>query len=82
MFALMYNILEKTTMRTYSTPLTKKEIAEMYLNCQESLTDSIRQKFIDKFCQRSDIDIIKDFNRIMNIRIRLFAPGMFQIIYE
>ncbi|MFA5196164.1 MAG: hypothetical protein WC401_10240 [Bacteroidales bacterium] len=67
----------------YSDPITKKEAASMYTKCMSGVTPVMVERITDRLCsQLSDVDFLKDFNRLMNLRLRMFAPGMYQIVYD
>lgn len=68
-------------MKTYSNPISKKEAAELITRCL-NVNEKIKNGFIDKLCTINDVHFLKDFNKTMTIKLRIFAPGMFQIIYE
>lgn len=69
-------------MTTYSKPFTKEEIAEMYTRIYECMPESLKDGFIKRLVKFDDVKLLKNFNKRMNIRIRLFAPSMYQIVYN
>lgn len=69
-------------MTTYSAPLKKEEIAELYTRVFGDLPPALKVRFIKKLSEYNDVKLVKDFNKTMNLRIRLFAPGMYQIVYN
>lgn len=67
----------------YSEPIKKEKAIEMFINCFSGFTQEQKVSTI-KFMSNSmtDLQFMKDFNKTMNLRLRLFAPGMFQIVYD
>lgn len=64
-------------------PITKKEAIEMYVNCWGGIDDNKKDYIINTINnETSDIGFLKDFNRLMTIKIRMFAPGLYQIVYN
>lgn len=71
-------------MRIYSKPFTRKEVIELYvrskiIDCDDRLNQVFCRTVDEMF---NDAQFILTFNREINARIRLFAPGMFQFIHE
>lgn len=68
-----------------SRPITKMEIAR-YLFLGEYTNYEIPEKFInlavDDLMKKPDRFLVRKFKRRHYINIRVFAPGLFQIIYE
>jgi hypothetical protein len=65
----------------YSKPFTKKEIIGMFINCHSGIPNELMEQFINHLDNTLNHNtLLKSFNKVMNIRIRTFAPNMFQII--
>jgi hypothetical protein len=69
-------------MTLYSQPITKHTAAEYYTRVYSEMPEDFRQRLINRLAQTEDVKFMKDFNRIMNLRLRMFAPGMYQVVYE
>lgn len=71
---------------TFSEPLTKNQLAEIWGRIYpESITPTgrkITDIIIRLTSKMNDQDFVFNFNRSLNIKIRSFAPGLFQIRYN
>lgn len=64
----------------YSEPLTKQEVIEYLISGYDTTPEIFNQMV--KFCLKyQDSRIVKEFNTKMNLKIRVFSPGKFQIKY-
>lgn len=46
------------------------------------ISESIMSRLVKFYDKYSDNRIIKDCKKLKDVKIRLFAPGLFQIMYE
>ncbi len=66
---------------TYSAPITQEKAAEYITRCYNELTEAQKARIIKALVEMPDVKFLRDFNKIMNIRLRMFAPKMYQIVY-
>jgi len=67
----------------YSNPISKKQAIEFYVNCFSGLTKDQKELMIEAINENiTDVRFLKDFNQSMNLRLRIYAPEMYQIVYE
>jgi len=69
-------------MLTYSSPITKPDAAEYITRIFRDMPEDFRIRLINRLSKTEDVNFMKDFNRIMNLRLLMFAPGMYGIVYE
>lgn len=72
---------------TYSEPLTGYDIGLLCANVIEDCgllkdPDKFRHNFALRIAALPDSEIIKSFNKNYTLRIRSFAPGLFQVVYD
>lgn len=71
---------------TYSDPMTKEQLAEIwgriYPEARTNTGRKITDIMIKLTAKLNDQDFIYNLNRTLNIKIRSFAPGLFQIRYN
>lgn len=70
----------------YSDPMTKDQLAEIWARVYPRSYNETGEKIIEIMTKLSgklnDQDFVYNFNRTLNIKIRSFAPGLFQIRYN
>jgi hypothetical protein len=70
-------------MRTYSNPITKIEASKMLVRALKAFDNYNLEEAASFFIEGStDSQFVKEFNELMSVRIRSFAPGLVQIVHE
>lgn len=67
---------------TYSRPITKHHAAELWTRIIEEAPEDFKNRLAYKLAKMDDSAFLQCFNKTMNIQLRTFAPGMYQIIYN
>lgn len=65
-------------MKTYSI-ITKKDAAELYVRCMEGVSERLAEKIQNRLMQLSDVKFMKDFNKLMNLELKMYAPNMYKL---
>lgn len=70
-------------MRTFSKPINKRKAIEFYINCMSGFSTEEKEGYIDYLDSRfTDVKFLKEFNKCMTIELRMFAPNMYQVVYN
>jgi hypothetical protein len=67
---------------TYSQPITKHHAAQLWCRIIEEAGQDFRDRLACKLALMDDQAFLQCFNKTMNIQLRIFAPGMYQIKYN
>ena len=76
------NIINKD-FETYSRPYTKIEMLELYVRTNSGITDEEVKRISERMSIKyTDEKLVASFNKVMNLKCRSFAPGLFQLRYN
>ena len=77
-------IRNSTDLVIFTEPITKLQAAEIWVRVypnEDGQSNDFLQNFTNILAQFDDKKFIQEFNKLLNLKIRLFAPGLFQIVY-